>query len=125
MEKTMLMYMVGLIGIALVITLVLEAPVIWLRLGKDAKDKKKFMLNFVLINAITNITLNTCVLLGFMLGPILYIGIIAAELVIPLIEAKMYQYTTKEFTWKELVVACYIANAVSFFIGSGLIWLVR
>jgi len=125
MEKTMLMYMFGLIGIALVITLVLEAPVIWLRLGKDAKDKKKFMLNFVLINAITNITLNTCVLLGFMLGPILYIGIIAAELVIPLIEAKMYQYTTKEFTWKELVVACYIANAVSFFIGSGLIWLVR
>ena len=123
--EEMMIYMCGLIGVELGVTLVLEAPVIWFGLAKHASNKMRFMVNFVLINAITNITLNTCIMCSFMLGPIVYIGIILAELMIPLIEAKMYQYTTKEFSWKKLVIVCYIANAVSFLLGTGLIWLVR
>lgn len=125
MDYILIPFMVMLIK-ALVLTLLLEAPIIWLGLGvhMPAEEKGKLIVNFLLINAITNITLNTCILaLGFFLsGPIGWGMVLLAELIIPVIEAWMYSYTTKEFSMKRLLVVCYLANAVSFLLGSWLLF---
>lgn len=126
MEYILIPFMVMIMIIsALVLTLLLEAPVIWLGLGMHmhAEDKGKLVVNFLLINGITNITLNTCILaFGFFLsGPIGWGIVLLAELIIPIIEAKMYHYTTKEFSMKRLLVVCYLANVVSFLLGSWLL----
>ncbi len=116
---------VGNIGIALMGTFLLEAPVVGYGLVRNVSDKRKLWMNFAIINAITNITINTFVMLGNWAGIWLAPGIIIAELVIPLVEAKMYQYTTDELSWKRLVVTCYIANAISFLLGSFMVSFVR
>ncbi|MBQ8624634.1 MAG: hypothetical protein IJ419_00480 [Agathobacter sp.] len=118
-------YMFENLAKALLLTLVLEAPVIWLGLGTRISEgnKRKLIVNFVLINAITNIAFNT-LLYAFSLfiltlsGIILVYVIVILELIIPFIEAKMYRYTTNEFSMKRLLVTCYIANIVSFLLGS-------
>lgn len=124
MEYVLIPFMVMIIK-ALFLTLLLEAPVIWLGLGihTHAKERGKLVVNFLLINSITNIILNTCILaFGFFFGgPIGWGIVLLAELIIPLIEAKMYHYTTKEFSVKRLLVVCYLANAVSFLLGSWLL----
>ncbi len=125
MEEEMILVFLGYLLIATLITLVLEAPVIWFCLGRYAENTKKLMGNFILINGITNLTLNTAI---FMLG-LLYVDwieqfVIIAELVIPIIEAGMFYFTTKEFSLKKLIVICYIANAISFLLGSWLISIV-
>lgn len=118
-------YMFENLAKALLLTLVLEAPVIWLGLGTCISEgnKRKLIVNFILINAITNIAFNT-LLYAFSLfiltlsGIILVYVIVILELIIPFIEAKMYRYTTNEFSMKRLLVTCYIANIVSFLLGS-------
>ena len=107
----------------LLLTWGLEAAVIWFGMGilVPKGRRGKFISNFVLINAITNLSLNFLkLLMSLFLGTYIVWGIvIVLELMIPVIEAKMYRYTTSAFSLKRAIVTCYIANLFSFFVGSG------
>ncbi len=105
--------------LTVILTLILEFPIIWISFGRRTKNKMRLFGNFVLINAITNLCLNAGIVfdtyysVGFGSS-----GILIAELIIPAIEAVMFRYATKEISWKRLLITCYIANAVSFLVGN-------
>lgn len=110
------------LAVALFLTIILEFPVIWFGMMRFAENQKKIFGNFLLINGITNLTLNVGILLILMIhGRSFWVETYIVELIIPMMEAIMFAFTTKEFSWKRLLITCYIANAVSFLLGGWLL----
>lgn len=95
---------------AAVLTCIIEAPIVYFYLPKQIRAN--LILNIVLINLITNLTLNTCSLIFYSWG-----FVIVAELIIPIIEAYMYRYCYPQINIKKLLFICYLANAASFGFG--------
>ena len=105
----------SILAVTAFLTCLLETPIVW---GFLRKDKcKDLMLNCVLINLITNLTLNSTVYLLVYAGIRPEVFILIAELIIPVIEAYMYRYCYSHISIKKFLLMAYIANAVSFFIG--------
>lgn len=101
---------------ALLLTILIEAVVILPLFRKYSDSFKRLCINFILINAITNLTLNLCIFC-FSLNTVV---IVMMELMIPLIEAFMYKVGHVEAGEKRLIGVCYLANAISFTLG--LLW---
>ena len=96
--------------LAAVLTCVIELPIIYCSFKKE--QCPKLVSNIILINLITNLTLN---ILNIFIGSISFV--IGAELLIPAIEAVMYQYCYHNIKIGKLLIVCYIANAISFGLG--------
>ncbi len=96
--------------LAAVLTCATEAPVVYLSLKKDRP--KDLISNIILINLITNLSLN---LLNFIIRSVIFV--LAAELLIPIIEAFMYRYCYPKIPMAKLLIVTYIANAVSLGLG--------
>lgn len=101
---------------ALLLTILIEAVVILPLFRKYSDSFKRLCINFILVNAITNLTLNLFILF-FSLNVVM---ILVMELLIPLIEAFMYKVGHVKATWKRLTVVCYLSNVLSFTLG--LLW---
>lgn len=101
---------------ALLLTILIEAVVILPLFRKYSDSFKGLCINFILVNAITNLTLNL-IILFFSLNVVM---ILVMELLIPLIEAFMYKVGHVKATWKRLTVVCYLSNVLSFTLG--LLW---
>lgn len=97
---------------ALSITIIIESFIILPRFRTHYDNLGKLVLNFLLINCITNLSLNTLVLIFgihyFTLG---------LELIIPIIEAYMFKYAGVTQNRKSILITCFIANLLSFIIG--------
>ena len=100
----------------LVVTLAMEVPVLLIGFGKEAYPAAYKVLVFVLVNLITNLTMNS---VGIVFRPELMI-VIAEEVLIVLIEAYIYRraYLTK---FRIALLNSFVANAFSGIAGSLLI----
>ena len=99
---------------ALLITLLIESVIVLPLFHKHCNSFSKLVINFILINAITNLTLNTLIVIGIASANWL-------ELIIPLIEAALFSYTGIKRSRKAIILICYIANFFSWAIGLPLI----
>ncbi len=109
--------MIGILvkfGVAVVLTILIESLIIIPAFYKYSVSKRQLILNVILINAITNITLNSVL---YMSGSLWWYSVIAGELVIPAIEGLMYKAGALRLGTKRVIGICYIANIVSFFMG--------
>lgn len=102
--------MIPALLIAAGLTCIIETLIISIIFKKE--KLQNLILNIVLINLITNLTLN--ILNIIIQSPNFVIG---AEIIIPAIEAVMYQYCYPKIKISKWLTICYIANAVSFGIG--------
>lgn len=104
--------------LALAMTIILEGMIILPSFRSHCKSFNKLLINFVLINCITNLSLNTL---------LLFVGkqhttiLIILELCIPLIEAYLFRFVGTTRNKKFTIIICYIANAFSFIIGTNLL----
>ena len=104
-----------ILAVAAFLTCLLETPIVW---GFLRNDKcKDLILNCVLINLITNLTLNSSTYLLVYAGIQTTVFVWIAELIIPVIEAYMYRYCYSNISIKKLLLMAYIANAVSYITG--------
>ncbi len=104
-----------ILAIAAILTCILEAPIVYLFLSRN--KCQDILLNIVLINVITNVTLNMVLsILRFHQVPTTLFTLIA-EWIIPIIEAWMYKYCYKHIPIGKLLLLCYIANLFSYLTG--------
>lgn len=104
-----------ILAIAAILTCILEAPIVYLFLSRN--KCQDILLNIVLINVITNVTLNMVLsILRFYQVPTTLFTLIA-EGVIPIIEAWMYKYCYRHIPIGKLLFLCYIANLFSYWTG--------
>lgn len=104
--------------IVAVLTIILEVPFVYFTLGKMVGDKKKLVVNSVLINIITNVSLSMCsIIANMMRASIEILILIPLEMLIVIIEACMYRYATKEVTLKIAMVISFFANLFSCVVG--------
>lgn len=96
---------------ALLLTLIVECFVILPLFSRHCNNRNKLVYNFILINAITNLSLNSLILAGMD-------KIILAELIIPLIEAALFIYVGVKRSKLSIILICYVANLLSFGLGS-------
>ena len=87
--------------IAATLTCLIESPIVYLYLHKQAK--KDLILNIILINLITNLILNVT---NMLISSVIFVLI--AEAVIPVIEAYMYRYCYPSINIKKLLFICYL-----------------
>lgn len=99
---------------AAILTILIEAVIIIPAFYKHSLNKRQLVFNVILVNAITNITLN---LIVYMAGSLRLYVIVAGELVIPVIEGLMYKAGTLKLSDKRIIGICYLANIVSFSVG--------
>lgn len=99
----------------LILTILIELTLLYIVF----KDKyKKFFLNIILINAITNLTLN-CIYFALILleQKNINIFIIFFEILIPLIECCMFKFCYNDIDIKKNLLIFYIVNIISFTVG--------
>ena len=96
-----------------ILTIILEMPIVLIGFKKIKCDKQYKLIVFILINLITNLTLNSINLLIYLLVAV----IIITEFIIVLIEAFTYK---KAFMikFKDAFVVSLLANLFSGLIGS-------
>lgn len=99
---------------ALLLTLIIESFIILPLFFRHCNSVPKLVINFILINAITNLAVNTLIVFFTTMGINL---IFFLELVIPVIEAIMFSYSGVKRSFKSLTLICYIANILSFTLG--------
>lgn len=98
--------------LALIVTLIIESLIIFPCFRSHCDNLRKLAINFLLINAITNLSLNILVgIFGVSTFALLL------ELIIPLVEARMFRYAGVTGKRRFIVIICYIANLLSFAIG--------
>lgn len=101
--------------IAAILTCCIETSIMLIFLNKE--QLKYLTLNVILINLITNLTLNLLILL-FVACNIYHVWfVIIAELIIPIIEYFMFRYYYSQINQKKLFLLCWIANIASVTIG--------
>ena len=100
-------------GLAFVTNLI-EMPVIFVVFKRYSDNHKRLVINIILINIITNMSLNSILVTGFLENTPRYIFVAVMELLIPLWEALMYYKTLNGIGKAKLIVTCYIANILSF-----------
>lgn len=104
-----------ILAIAAILTCILEAPIVYLFLSRN--KCQDILLNIVLINVITNVTLNMVLsILRFYQAPTTAFTFIA-EGIIPIVEAWMYKYCYRHIPIGKLLLLCYIANLFSYLTG--------
>ena len=122
--------MMRLLG-AVILTIGIESLVLTPIFLPYASNRRKLILNVILINVITNITLNLIlVVVDFriletkMLHRMRWFLILLGELLIPLLEAFLYEQGDLQIGRKRVIETCYLANALSFGVGAvgGMIW---
>ena len=106
---------------AVILTILLESLIVIPKFLPSSPDRKKLIINIILINIITNVALN------LILSPMekaRMAVMIAGELLIPFIEAVLYEMGGLQMERKSVVAVCYLANAWSFGVGvvGGMIW---
>ena len=118
----MLSLIMRLLG-AVILTIGIESLILIPKFLPYSPSKKKLIINAVLINVITNIILNLMlaaveILAAGRMNQGVRLGmIIIGELVIPLVEAYMYEMGEVQLTRKHVIAICYLANILSFGIG--------
>ena len=110
---------IAYLAFPLVLTVVMETPVLLIGFRNEKFNIKYKLLVFILVNLITNLTLNGSVLV---FRPDLKI-VIAAEILIVIAEALVYQKAFITKYGKALPVS-FLANAFSGIIGSYLLTLI-
>lgn len=97
---------------ALLATLVIEAIFILPFFRSHCENFPKLVINFILINAITNLSINSLLILtkGASMGLLL-------DLFVPLIEAYMFKFGGVTRSNKSTVIICYISNIFSYIAG--------
>lgn len=98
---------------ALLATLVIESFIILPLFRSHCVNFSKLILNFILINAITNISLNTILIISRGRFDITLLG----ELFIPLIEAQLFKIAGVTRNRKSTIIICYFANFLSYVVG--------
>lgn len=98
--------------LALGATILMESIIILPCFRSHCESFGKLTINFVLINCITNLSLNIIVHI-FGIGH--YILIL--ELLIPIIEAYMFRYAGVTRSGKAIFATCFAANLLSFIVG--------
>lgn len=99
---------------AVLLTCLIETPLICQLFSKY--KLKSLIFNTILINCITNLTLNLFVI-AFHNITWICIFICIAELLIPIIEWQMFLYCYNELPLKKVLFISYFVNACSFIIG--------
>lgn len=95
--------------IGIIITIIIETPVILIFLRK----REKILLNSFLINTITNIILN-----GIIIPFIKYdITLFVAEFVIIIVEGFMWHFCIKDISKVRALATSLVSNVLSFVIG--------
>lgn len=98
--------------IALITTIIIESFIILPCFRSHYDNFRKLVINFILINCITNLSLNILVLI-FNIN----LFTLALELIIPVAEAYMFEYAGVNRRRSTIVTICFIANILSFIIG--------
>ena len=114
----MLSLIMRLLG-AVILTIGIESLILIPKFLPYSPSKKKLIINVVLINVITNIILNLMLAVAEILvaGSLRLSMIIIGELLIPLVEAYMYEMGEVQLARKHVIAICYLANILSFGIG--------
>jgi len=113
---------IQLLGAA-IFTIGIEGLILIPRFLPCSLSKKKLITNIILINIITNIILNLMlaaveILAAGRMNQGVRLGmIIIGELLIPLVEAYMYEMGEVQLARKHVIAICYLANILSFGIG--------
>ncbi len=117
---------VGIMFSALLLTILIETPIILIGFRKEKHfigGIGKLILNSVLINAITNVTMNALIsLIGpyalFILGSGFIIFLLVLEALVVCVERKMFNYVFDDaVSGGKVTRVVLLANAVSFLIG--------
>lgn len=100
--------------IAMAATVILEVPVVFA--GFKRYRPKNIIVNAVLVNLITNMTLNLLRNFGIATSTL---GLLVAETVVIIVEIGMYYYCTREakVPMKRILLTTVAANAFSFSAG--------
>ena len=102
--------MIIFLTIAATLTCIIELPIIYFCFRKERLSN--LISNIVLINLITNLTLNVA---NILIQSNMFVY--SAEIIIPAIEAAMYQYCYHKISITKWLIVCYMANAISFGLG--------
>lgn len=125
----------GMVILGVLLTLAVELPLCYLFVRKQLKGKKDFIIFCILINVITNLSLNVIVAaLVYVVDSFLYFtawvdfdeleGIalmLVLEALIVVMEFLMYHFTFPELKKKRLFLMSLLANTLSFGIGRVLV----
>ena len=106
---------------ALLLPLIMESFIIFPLFRHHCNSTSKLVINFILINAITNLSLIALFLL-LMTTDMAELPFLLM-LSVPLIEASMFSYSGVKKSLKSIILTCYIANILSFVIGLILVYL--
>jgi len=100
--------------VAFLATVILEIPVIYAAFRRYRP--RNIILNSILINGVTNLTLNLFRFVGLVYSTAI---LLCAEAIIVLVEIGMFYYCTRdvEIPMKRIILACLASNAFSFSVG--------
>jgi len=109
-EKIFLLYALKYVAL----TIIIEFPIVWFLMNKQYRDKR-LAITIILMNTITNLSLNTCI--EYLHAVDYYNLVTIGEILVVISEAFVLRYIY-DLGWKRCLMISLVANIASFVIGN-------